>query len=170
MVMTMTLILIDHDSMMGSCLTTHSQSHTLTFHHLRTLVTSDDSEGSDDGDDIWQQWWYIISDISDDNVASDDHNDNWLLGWVFKFFSSCLWSERKLIMIMKMRLCSKNICAARGGWVENNWSVTPTPPIAPALPRVHTTTITTTTTTNNNNNNNWNHHHQHQQQPTLPSQ
>ena len=44
-VMMMTLILIDHDSMMGSCLTTHSQSHTLTFHHLRTLVTSDDSEG-----------------------------------------------------------------------------------------------------------------------------
>ena len=50
--MMMTLILIDHDSVMGSCLTTHSQSHTLTFHHLRTLVTSDDSEGSDDGDDI----------------------------------------------------------------------------------------------------------------------
>ena len=55
------------------------------------------------------------------------------------------------MITMKMRLCSKNIRAALGGWVENNWSVTPTPPIAPALPCVHTTTTTTT--------NHWNHHH-----------
>ena len=132
---------------------------------------------------IWGHWWRLMTVRDLMMVMTSDNNDDtsyliYLMTMMttdywdkcLSFFLVFLWSERKLMITMKMRLCSKNIRAARGGWVENNWSVTPTPPIAPALPRVHTTTITTTTNNNNNNNNNWNHHHQHQQQPTLPSQ